>query len=314
MNIWEAVTDVETLTSLHDGIEDTFGEGLSPYNDSMLEDLNYSGQLTFDTLEKNKLTFGAGIYITPLGEKLGISLGYHHGYRLNYEGDVKIALGCPPDSDALGRIAADTRGICDATLKGTGTVGYNLPSRVNLGVVLKPIDKFRLEVMGSYVMWNAFTDYDITTSIPRSEIDLDNDETAEETAALVSQNRKMARDNHNTFWVGIDGKMKMMKLFTVGGRVFYDKSAIPSTAKSANNYDLDTLGLSALAAVTPVEMLGIGLSFTRHQMISQTVTDSKFNISLDDRTQDRYFYPSANGKYTGGINRIALSVKGKFGG
>ena len=313
MNSWEAVTDVETLSSLDEGINDIF-PGSSPYQDWMIEQQDYSGQLTFETLHQNALTFGAGIYITPV-DKLGISIGYHQGYRLDYEGDVEIALGCPPDFDGLGRFAAESRGICDSTFKGEGTIGYDLPSRFNFGVVVQPIDKVRLEAMGSYVMWSVFTDYDITTKIDRSQIDLDDDVVAEETAALVSQNRKWARDNRNTVWLGVDGKVKIHKLFTAGARVFYDRSAIPSSVKSTNNYDLDTLGLMGLAAVTPHDAVGIGLSFTRHQMFAQTVKDSAYGLTLEeDRKADRLYYPSANGTYTGGINRIALSVTGKFGG
>jgi len=312
MNSWEAVTDVETLSSLHDGINELF-PGASAYQDWMIEDPNYSGRLTFDALHKNALTFGAGVYVTPMGDKLGISLGYQHGYRLDYEGDVKIDLGCPPDYDGIGRLAAEQRGICDVTLKGKGFIGYNLPSRLNMGVVLQPIDKIRLEVMGAYVMWSAFKDYEIATSIPQSEIDLDDEETAKETADLVSQNRTWARDNRNTFWVGIDGKFKIHKLFTVGSRIFYDRSAIPSKVKSTNNYDLDTLGLMGLAAVTPIDAIGVGVSYTRHQMFAQTVTDSSFNVSLEDRANDRVYYPSANGTYTGAINRVAVNVSGRFG-
>lgn len=329
MNTWEAVTDVETLSSLHDGINDIFPDS-SPYQDWMIEDLDYSGTTDFSKMEKNVLTFGAGIYITPMGEKLGISLGYHHGYRLDYEGDVKLDLGCPPEFDGIGRLGATSKGICDVTMKGKGTIGYNLPSRINLGVVLQPIDKLRLEVMGSYVMWSAFTDYDITTDISSDQVDITstscdegNEEACErveedkaETADLVSQNRQWARDNRNTFWVGVDGKMKVHKLFTVGGRVFYDRSAIPSNVKSTNNYDLNTLGLMALAAVTPHKAAGIGLSYTRHQMFAQTVNDSSFAVDVDpeERANDRIFYPSADGTYTGGINRFAVSVTGQIGG
>jgi len=312
MNSWEAVTDVETLSSLHDGVNELL-PGASPYQDWMFEDPNYSGRLTFDALHKNVFTFGAGVYLTPLGDTLGVSLGYQHGYRLDYEGDVKIALGCPPDTDTLGRLAAESRGICDVTLNGKGFIGYNLPSRLNMGVVLQPIEKIRLEVMGAYVLWGAFTDYEIRTEVPRSQIDLDDDETAEETAELVSQNRKWARDNRNTFWVGVDGKLKVHKLFTVGARVFYDRSAIPTSVKSSNNYDLDTLGLMGLAAVTPIDAVGVGVSFTRHQMFAQTVSDSAFNLSLEDRAADRVYYPSANGTYSGSINRLAINVSGRFG-
>jgi len=312
MNSWEAKTDIETLSALHDGINELL-PGTSPYQDWMFEDPNYSGRLNFDSLHKNVFTFGAGIYVTPLGDKLGISLGYQHGYRLDYEGDVKISLGCPPDIDAIGRFAAESRGICDVTLNGKSFIGYNLPSRLNFGVVVQPIEKIRLEAMGAYVMWGVFSDYDIQTSVPRSEIELENDETAEETAELVSQNRQWARDNRNTFWLGVDGKFKVHKLFTLGARVFYDRSAIPSSTKSTNNYDLNTLGLMGLAAVTPFDAFGVGLSYTRHQMFSQTVTDSAFNLSLEDRANDRVYYPSANGTYTGNINRIALNISGQFG-
>jgi hypothetical protein len=188
---------------------------------------------------------------------------------------------------------------------------------VNLGIVYFPVEKVRLEAMGSWVGWKAFSDYEIGTNIADDQLspDLDDPEVRAETLELVTKPRVWARDNRNTFWAGIDGKAQVNDLLMVGGRVFYDRGSVPNESLLINNLSLDTIGLSAMAMVSPIEQLGIGLSYTRNQFISQTVTNSNFGVSVveDSLREFRYQFPSGNGTYGGAINRFGISLRGQFG-
>lgn len=321
---WTADTDAEGYTALQKGLQDEFNLPEPPGDDAYIEDGGYATNVIFDHLKDNALTFGVGMYATPI-DTVGISLSYNHGVDLHHTGDLSMSFDCPPEWDVASRLAATTGGLCDTDITGEGTIGYKLPGRFNLGVVFTPIDKLRLEIMGAYVMWSDFTDYEITTQIGPDQITVDDTtdadgngfaDQAEESAELASQDRLWARDNRDTFWAGVDGKFQAHQLLLVGGRVLYDHSAIPSEVLSTNNFDTEVISLGALAALTPVPQLRIGLSYQHQFMLKRTVTDSIFAVTLDEDAAlaDRYFYPEMNGTHSGSVNRLGVSVSGAFGG
>lgn len=279
-------------------------------------------------LHDRTFTFSVGAHVTPLPKErmLDISLAYVHGVSLNTEGDLTLKFSCPEDYDALAQLAFEDNGLCNSTFQGTGSIAYNLPGRIHLGVATSPIDRLRLELMGAYVMWSAFTDFDIITEVGADQIPVEDPALAAETADLVSQHRLWARDNKDSFWLGVDGKLQLHKFVTGGLRVLYDHHAVPSSAVSINNLDNDTVALTGMAMVSPISKLGIGLSFGHYFLASRTITDSAFAVSLEDANPngetyyaanpdvDRYFYPESNGTYAGGINRLGITLKGNFGG
>ncbi len=304
------------------------------FQDAYIEQEGYAARITMGgkdgddhgVLKDRTFTFSVGTHVTPLPKErlLDISLAYVHGVKLVTEGDVTLEFGC---GDATSQAAFQQAGLCDSTFEGTATIGYDLPGRIHLGVATSPVEKVRLEAMGAYVMWSAFTDFDITTDIAADQVPLDDPEAAAETADLVSQHRLWARDNVDTFWVGLDGKVQVHEYFTAGARVMYDHSAIPSYAVSANNLDNNTVTLSALAMLTPLgDKLGIGLSFGQSFLATREITDSRFGVNIaqadpdsdefygDNPAIDRYYYPSANGTYGGSISRLGITLKGGFGG
>jgi hypothetical protein len=88
---------------------------------------------------------------------------------------------------------------------------------------------------------------------------------------------------------------------------------------STNNLDALTISSSLALFGHPLEdrnALDIGLSFSHYMWMDREVTNSKFSLAVDpdERNADRYFYPSSNGTYGGSVNRLALSVRGQFGG
>ncbi len=284
------------------------------YQDAYLEHPGYTATSIF-ALKTQALTFGAGLYLQPLrSDLLGLSLAYNHGVRVDNRGPVVLDFLCPPEHDNLSRAGAQAQGTCDARLQGTGAIGYRLPSRVHLGVVGHPREKLRLEAFGSYVLWSAFTDYDISTQISADQIQVEDPTVAEETAALVSQRRQWARDNRDSFFVGVDGKLELHRLLGVGLRGTFDRSAIPDRVLSANNLDADTFIRSGLLFSAPIQQLTIGLSFSHHFLATRDVTDSAYALSIDGDPDPRYFYPSGAGRYSGSIDRIGISLKGNVGG
>lgn len=278
-------------------------------------------------------TFSVGLHVTPLREerRLGIAVSYNHGYRLDTEGDLTLRFRCPPSYDGVSRFGAETAGLCDpatgegSVLQGTGTIGFDVPGRVQLGVSSSPIDALRLEVMGAYVFWSVFTDYDIETVVKADQIPAASPEDAERSAALVSQQRQWARDNRDSFWIGIDGKYMFNEIVGAGARVTFDRSAIPDALVTPNNFDADAVMLTGVLLLQPIDRIGIGLSAGHTFLATRTVTDSPFSVDIaraDPASPDyyratpeagRYFFPSANGTYQGSISRLGLSVRGVFG-
>jgi long-chain fatty acid transport protein len=315
-------------TTLYPDLQNKITEqvGLEPatYQDPYIEQREYTATAVFGggggddhgMLHGHAMTFGLGAYLTPIGKKLGISLAYNHGYKVRNEGDLTLKFQCPPDYDTIGRIGAEQNGLCNATMNGDGTIGYQLPSRIHAGVVLAPIDRIRLEVMGGYVMWKVFDDYEIGTNIPASEVKVEDPEVAEETAGLLSRDRLWARDAKNTGWVGVDAKMRFNTYLSGGARLLYDRHAIPTNSLSLNNHDADAIIPGVMLQVNPINQLAIGLSYSRQFLVTRTVTESAYGVTIDDANakEDRYFYPTANGTYKGSVDRIGLTVRAQFGG
>lgn len=325
---WYANTDTSAFVDLAHIIDD-IGTVPPEYQDAYIEQRAYSATSVFGgedadgkhgALHALGATFAAGVYITPPGDKVAISLSYNHGVRLDHTGDLTLKFQCPPEYDALGSIGAKAYGLCDANLQGDGTVGYTLPSRLHLGVVLRPTDALRLEAMGGYVFWSQFTDYEITTYVdPQVFIQGTpplNATVAQNASDLVSQDLLWARDNQDTYWLALDGKLNLPGPLRAGARVTYDHHAIPTSALSANNIDFDALITGVMAEVRATKKLGVGLSYSHQFWFDREVTDSAFRVSLDPdvASPGRYFYPSANGSYSGAVDRLGLFVRGRFGG
>ncbi|MCA9493045.1 MAG: outer membrane protein transport protein [Myxococcales bacterium] len=280
-------------------------------------------------LHDRTFTFSLGTHVTPLPKErmLDIAVAYVHGVSLNTEGDLTMKFACAGEWDEFSQqYVFDANGLCNSTFQGKGSIAYDLPGRVQFGIASSPIDRLRVELMGAYVMWSVFTDFDIVTEVSPDQVPVDDPTIAAETSDLVSQHRLWARDNQDTFWLGLDGKMQLHKYVTGGLRVLYDHHAVPSNVVSINNLDNDTVALTGMAMVSPTSKLGIGLSFGHAFLASRTITDSAFAVSLADANPngetfygnnpdiDRYFYPESNGTYSGGINRLGITLKGNFGG
>jgi long-subunit fatty acid transport protein len=328
---WSADTDTSTYVDLYDAIRDM---GIEPtsFRDGYIENRGYTATADFQGLTDRALTFGTGIYVTPI-EQLGISLAFNKGVRLDHTGDVQLRFQCPPEYDFLVAFAASDRGLCNnetgegAVFDGAGSVGYSLPSRINLGIVLHPVEALRLELMGSWVNWKVFTDYEIKTEISPDQVPVEPDDpedpddvaeaqaVREETAELASQDLLWARDGRNTYWVGLDAKHRVNELFMYGGRVFYDRTSVPTDSLMLNNFNASTVGLSAMAMVSPIDKLGISISFSHHFMAERTVENSNFGLTIvdEDRRDIRYRFPSGNGTYGGSINRLGIALRGRFG-
>lgn len=311
---WHAVTDVEVLST----VQPLLG-GFAEFHDQEFEADGYRSTITFDHLKDRVFSFGTGIYITPL-DMLGISVAYQHGLKLNHEGDLNLKTNCAPEYSNL-QSALEITGLCDADLNGTGRVPYTLPSRVHGAVVLHPIEKLRLEAMGGWVGWSAFDNYELNIDIPpEAFVDVADTGVQQSSSELASQQRNWARDNVDSFWLGFDGKFKPLPVLTTGAKVVYDKSAIPDRVVSTNNFDGNTV-TTTLSGAVGLKQLTIGLAYAHTFFPKRTVTNSAYSLTLDNITEDGvidpaaepYFFPSANGTYTATIDRIGLTIAGKFG-
>lgn len=302
---WRAIVDSDTLPTLDEQITAQGEE--SGYTDDMLESPDYKATLDFTGLSANAVTFSAGIRVKP-AETVAIGVAYMNGAHLENKGDFHGIFQCPPTSDTIGRYGVEDLGLCYATVDADATVTYDLPRRIHGGIAFYPVEAVRLEAMGGWVQWSTYQDFHITVANAQVE--------QEQAGDVVNQERYWARDNQDSFWAALDGKVRIADRVTLGARVLYDKSAIPDAALSTNNYDADTVAPTVLAAVRlgPMEL---GASYTHHFLATRTVTDSAYamalpNPDLSDYETDRYYYPHANGTYSGYINRIGVQVRAKF--
>jgi long-subunit fatty acid transport protein len=332
-----ADSDVSTYPDVAEFARDALGGTLPPeFQDAWIEDPNYGATLVLGGAEKGgghgsltdtALTFGGGIYLTPLDGKLGISLAWNQGVKLTNTGTSTFAFGCPPTFDNTARSAAEDAGLCDAVVPAETTVSYQLPSRLHVGVALLPVDRVRLELMGAWVGWGVFDDYDVTLTVNPDDIDSPlGAGAAGQVATLLSQERKQARGARDTFWVGLDGKVDLSELVLVGARATFDRSALPTSYVSGNNLDADTMLLQALTQLRPSPKVGIGLSYTYALSGAREVTDSVFSQDLARANAtnpdyyvttpavNRTFYPTANGMYALDVHRLGVSLQGRFGG
>ncbi len=310
---WSAVVDSATMPELYDALID-FGQSpdLGVYNDSNIENENYATTLDIGPLTDRAWTWGAGIQAKP-HEDVTIGISYVSRVRLDHSGEATLYFSCPsnnPDDemyDPIGRFGAESFDVCDTALSANATIGYWLPSRINVGVAWTGLERVRLEAMGGYVTWSDFSDFDLTIGDVAEKNDLENPDTA----ALVEQDRKWARDNEDSWFGGIDGKVRLSDRWMTGGRLLYDRAAVPDEAMSANNADANSLLVSGLLAFQPLKTLQLGASFTQHVTQTRTVTTSGFGINIDpdSRNEDRWFYPHGNGTYKIYFFRAGLSVK-----
>jgi hypothetical protein len=140
--------------------------------------------------------------------------------------------------------------------------------------------------------------------------------------------RESAKIMRDSFWVGVDGKVDVMDEVTVGGRITFDRAAVPTSYVSASNIDADTVILLGMAQYRPVPQLGIALSYSYaasgarrdEQRVLADIARADPNnpastpLYNTDDAIDRVWYPSANGRYALGIHRIGVSVQARFGG
>jgi long-subunit fatty acid transport protein len=304
-SMWSAYLDSDTVPALDHAITEQ-GQS-SGYTDTLLENRDYSATLTFSDLTDVAMMFSAGVRVKPI-DSLAIGVTYIHGADIQNEGRANIHFECPPQSDTIGRYGAEDLGLCYVDVPASASVAYTLPARVHGGIAWFPAEDVRIEAMGGWVGWGVYKDYVVTVKDAETEV--------EEGAELVNQVRYWARDNQDSWWVAIDGKVRVGEAVTVGAKMMYDKAAVPDTALSTNNWDGDTIAPSVLAAVK-IGPMELGASFTHHFINTRTVDDNGFGMTLPEPDlssyeTDRWYYPHANGTYRGNINRVGVAVRAKF--
>lgn len=304
---WSANLDMELTTALDKEIA-ALGQD-SGYTDAQIEDPDYTANLDFPGLADNAFTFSAGLRADL--DPFKISLAYVSGTHVDNRGDATLTFGCPPQEDTLGRFGAEAYGLCYSTLLANAQVSYDLPGRIQGAIAYAPDEKVAVQLMGAYVFWSQYRDFDITVSGVEDRNELANPNTA----GMVNQHRLWARDNVDAWWIGSDVKARVHDRVLVGGRFVFDHHAVPDVALSPNNVDHDALALTPMVSVDAHDNIRLTLSYGHTFFTTRTLTTSGFGVTLDEasRKDDRYFYPTMNGTYAGSIDRVALVVHGRFG-
>lgn len=304
---WDARLDNELMTDLGDQIE-LLGQDPG-YTDADLEDPDYAATLDFQELQDWAVTAAFGLQVRP-HPVLDLALTWVRGFHVDNAGELDMTFSCPPQEDTLGRFGAESKGLCDSSLSGAATVGYDLPGRWQGSVTVRPVPELSLEAMGGVVDWSVFDDYDIAIT----EVGARNPELPQDTVALLERTQTWARDNQDSFWLGLDAKGRLQERYTFGGRLLYDKAAVPPWALLANNYDADSVILGGSFAARVVGPQHLGLSWSHTFLATRTVTDSAFSMHVapEERPETRYNYPHGNGVYAGSVDRLGLALKLDF--
>jgi long-subunit fatty acid transport protein len=308
---WDAYLDSETLPDLESAIQ-ALGEQ-TVYTDADLEDPHYASTLeTQGSLTDTRMSFAIGVKVMPDPEgRVSLSATYHHGVTLEHTGDARILIGCPPQEDTIGRFGSESYGLCNDLLEADMSVSYRLPARIHGGVLIMPIEALRIELMGGWVNWSVYDDF----TVEISGIEEKNPDVNPEAAELVSKHQLWARDAQDSIWGALDIKGTLAQGWvTVGGRALFDRASIPDHAVSPNNFDANSVTVSGMAAlhILPVD-LDLYVSYSEAFLQERTVTNSAYSVSLgDDRAEERWYYPHANGSYSAWTRRVALGLRWRF--
>ena len=308
---WDAYLDSESLTGLHDALG-----AESTYTDEQIEDPDYNTQVDYEPLSTWTMGWSIGARADIIPDKLIIGATFISGATVVNKGTMQIRFSCPPEEDTVGRYGWESIGLCDKNVDANGSVGYQLPWRLHGAVAFKPIPALSVQAMGGFVAWSQYDNFDIVIEDVEYSDSADGQITTE-TAEAVEKTREWARDNTDSYWFAIDAKGSLLNdKLLLGGRLTYDKGAVPDHAMSPNNYDTDTVMLGLMAAVKPIPYLELGLSYTHHFGLDRTIDDSGFFLTLDEekKKEDRFEYAQMNGKYTSSIDRIGITVRSQFGG
>lgn len=310
---WAAELDSEVATALADELVAENGGTQTDYypDDAVIQDPRYQTLIGLKGLAAHDVSFGVGLHARPIPQ-LELAVAYQHGWTAAHRGTATLSFDCPPSSDTLGRFGAEAKGLCDADMEADAVVAYRYPKRVHVGVAVSPVPELRLEAFGGWVGWSTFTDFDIDLSNVRSL----NTTLDDETTALLNKQRLWARDNRDTFFVGLDASYRLKERWRFGVRGTFDRAAVPDHALAPNNFDADTLLLGAQIGFAPIRQVEIALSFTEKVSFARDVRESAFDVAIDpaERLEDRYFYPGMAGRYTAAIHRVALSTRLWFDG
>ncbi len=280
------------------------------FDDAQLVDPAYAATTTLE-LDDQATVFGVGVMLQPLGDpRFGIALAYQHGARFDQQGTARLDFACPPESDAEARAVAEAQGTCDASVEGTGSVRFDLPSRLHAGVALRVVPALRLEAFGTWVRWSRLSEVRVGTQITSDAIDGEN---ADATASQFTRERPWARDLRDTFRAVLDAKLAITPQFTLGMRAGWQQGAVPTRALSAVNADASRFRVAGLGLFRAFRALEIGVAYGRDFAATREVTDSAFALSLQPDRPVRYQYTEARGRYAFVAQRVGLVVKGNLG-
>ena len=196
---WKARVSNDTLPDLMNAIEEEDPEAELTYTDEDLENPDYKATLQFDELADTTFTWSAGARV-QVNRQIALGVSYVHGFRVDNEGNLTISFGCPPETDKIGRFAAERTGTCYTDVHAKAIVGYDLPSRINLGLLWEPVDAVSVTAMGGWVHWSVYDDFDVT--VKDSDIETDDGK------KLIEQTKPWARENHDSGWAGLDAKFR----------------------------------------------------------------------------------------------------------
>jgi long-subunit fatty acid transport protein len=309
--------DRSILTDLADAILEEapfLGTQEDLYSPEDFENPDYVTRTDFGPLVGHGAAVTVGVFVRPVDE-LTISASFYSGATIANRGEMRFDFGCPPQDDLFGRLGAEREGLCDAEMTATGANSYTYPMRVNLGVGRQPTAKTRLELMGGWVRWSQFRDFNI--DVDADSVVSANTELTDFAVENISQPLQFARANRDNFWVMVDGQFDVHPLVKIRGRAGFDYAAVPTEVLSPNNADFNTIKVGAgldirLRRDSPMHL---GLSFLEDIGLARTNTDSAFGVSLlpDDRNEQRFDYPAMNGRYSGAIHRAGLAIAGEWG-
>ena len=236
------------------------------------EDPKNDIKLSIRAWDPVKMSFNAGFILTPakwieIGAAVQPPISYRAPGTLEttFDEDAEITVGSmslPMSSQVNGNHFVDD----DITLLVT------VPLIVRAGVQVRPTEKVRIELDGTYTAWSMLSELRVTDL----DMHIDGNEDG-----LIAEGMDVKEDivfttgYRDSYSARLGGDVQLTNWALVRAGAHYETSAIPDEYVQVNLVDGPKWGFGAGATFTVAKRLALDVSFAEQFMGTRTISDSK---------------------------------------
>jgi long-chain fatty acid transport protein len=280
------------------GAVDTFADGLTGEPINQANDFGAQAPSTVRELDvlarqiditkglSHGVTFNVGGALRPT-KALDLAFGYQHGSRVRLHGDFVLDMN---DEFFTQDLAA--QGLqYPPRVQGDATIELSLPKRLTAGAGYRFNDKFSLEAMASYVLYQDFDNILINLHSP---------DLAQPTLGIgESVDQDLVRDWKGTGHVEFTGRIRPLAKLEVSALLGYQSSASPDSTVDMASPDGNRIIFGAGVGWTFTERFSLYGDFEGQAIVPRRVTDSDFDLG--------------NGRYNLFLGALSVHGRVRFG-